>query len=74
MRYLITWTSPYVFHTGDETESMGVYGVEGSKPGASAAATWLTHETIGKDGYARLLGEAVFTCTKVSLPSHFGIV
>ncbi|KAI0381260.1 pyridoxal phosphate-dependent transferase [Hypomontagnella monticulosa] len=28
MRYLITWTSPYVFHQGDETGSMGVYGVE----------------------------------------------
>lgn len=67
MRYLVTWTSPIVFHVGDETESMGVYGVEGSKPGASAVATWLTHETLGlhKEGYGRLLGEAVFTCTKL---------
>lgn len=67
MRYLVTWTSPIVFHKGDETESMGVYGVEGSKPGASAVATWLTHKTLGlhKRGYGRLLGEAVFTCTKL---------
>ncbi|KAK0701996.1 pyridoxal phosphate-dependent transferase [Lasiosphaeria miniovina] len=67
MRYLVTWTSPIVFHEGDALESMGVYGVEGSKPGASAAATWLTHKTIGfqEDGYKRLLGEAVFTCTKL---------
>jgi hypothetical protein len=42
MRYLVTWTSPIVFHDGDKTETMGVYGVEGSKPGASAVATWLT--------------------------------
>lgn len=68
MRYLITWTSPIVYHAGDDTGSMGVYGVEGSKPGASAVATWLTHKTLGlhQDGYGRLLGEAVFTCTKVS--------
>ncbi|SPO00097.1 uncharacterized protein DNG_02949 [Cephalotrichum gorgonifer] len=67
MRYLITWTSPIVFHVGDETESMGVYGVEGSKPGAAVAATWLTHKTLGlhKRGHGRLLGEAVFTCTKL---------
>lgn len=46
---------------------MGVYGVEGSKPGAAAVATWLTHQTLKLDidGYGRLLGEAIFTCTKV---------
>ncbi|KAL2157887.1 hypothetical protein VTH06DRAFT_4940 [Thermothelomyces fergusii] len=65
MRYLVTWTSPYIFTDGDE--SMGVYGVEGSKPGASAAAAWLTHKTLGlhNRGLGRLLGEAVFTCTKL---------
>ncbi|KAI1774360.1 pyridoxal phosphate-dependent transferase [Hypoxylon cercidicola] len=65
MRYLITWTSPIVLHQGEETESIGIYGVEGSKPGASAVATWLTHETLGSQGYERLLGEAIFTCTKL---------
>ena len=34
MRFLVTWTSPVVFR--GEQESMGVYGVEGSKPGAAA--------------------------------------
>jgi glutamate/tyrosine decarboxylase-like PLP-dependent enzyme len=38
MRYLVTWTSPVVFR--GEQESIGVYGVEGSKPGA-AAGEWL---------------------------------
>ncbi|KAK3936916.1 L-tyrosine decarboxylase [Diplogelasinospora grovesii] len=69
MRYLVTWTSPIVFHeaAGDAVESMGVYGVEGSKPGAAAVAAWLSHKTLGlhKLGYGRLLGEAVFTCTKL---------
>lgn len=67
MKYLITWTSPIVYHPGDEEGSMGVYGVEGRKPGAAAVATWLTHRMlkIQPEGYGRLLGEAVFTCTKV---------
>ena len=67
MRYLITWTSPYIFHSNDPLESMGVYGVEGSKPGAPAVAAYLTHKTLGlnPEGYGRLLGEAVFTCAKV---------
>lgn len=67
MRYLITWTSPIVFHKGDENESIGVYGVEGSKPGAAPAGAFLSHEVIGlhRGGYGLLLGEAMFTCTKV---------
>ena len=38
MRYLVTWTSPVIFHQSDsaKAESIGVYGVEGSKPGAAA--------------------------------------
>jgi len=73
MRYLVTWTSPIVFHEGDAKESIGVYGVEGSKPGASAAAAWLTHKSLGLDqeGYGRLLGEAIFSCTKVCCQSFF---
>ncbi|KAF3179710.1 hypothetical protein TWF106_001771 [Orbilia oligospora] len=47
--------------------SIGVYGVEGSKPGAAAAGVWLSHEVIGlnKNGYGTLLGEGVFTCAKL---------
>jgi hypothetical protein len=38
MRYLVTWTSPVIFREGEnkKAESIGVYGVEGSKPGAAA--------------------------------------
>ncbi|RUP48982.1 pyridoxal phosphate-dependent transferase, partial [Jimgerdemannia flammicorona] len=65
MRYLVTWKSPLVY-TSDEEENIGVYGIEGSKPGAAPAAIWLSHSVIGlhKYGYGGLLGEATFTCTK----------
>ncbi|KAI0437068.1 pyridoxal-dependent decarboxylase domain protein [Xylaria telfairii] len=54
MRYLLTWTSPYIFHVGDDQGSMGVYGIEGSKPGASAVATWLNYPSVAGPSRARL--------------------
>jgi hypothetical protein len=68
MRYLITWTSPIVFRAGDAAENIGVYGVEGSKPGAAAVSAFLSHDVIGlhSEGYGLLLGEALFSCTRVS--------
>ncbi|KAH8205832.1 hypothetical protein TruAng_000108 [Truncatella angustata] len=45
MRYLVTWTSPYIYR-GSVT-SIGIYGVEGSKPGAAAVSAWLSNKTIG---------------------------
>jgi glutamate/tyrosine decarboxylase-like PLP-dependent enzyme len=67
MRFLVTWTSPYL--TQGSTENIGVYGVEGSKPGAAAMAAWLSNQTIGLDpkGYGMLLGEAAFTSARASL-------
>lgn len=35
MRYMVTWTSPIVFRDSEAEDSIGVYGVEGSKPGAT---------------------------------------
>ncbi|CAG8734348.1 8858_t:CDS:2, partial [Racocetra fulgida] len=65
MRYLVTWTSPVV--TRPKEESMGIYGVEGSKPGAAPVAAWLSHNVIGlhQKGYGALLGQATFTCSKM---------
>ncbi|CAG8618746.1 17081_t:CDS:2, partial [Racocetra fulgida] len=65
MRYLVTWTSPVV--TRPKEESMGIYGVEGSKPGAAPVAAWLSHDVIGlhQRGYGALLGQATFTCSKI---------
>ncbi|KAI3231206.1 hypothetical protein DTO012A9_8158 [Penicillium roqueforti] len=66
MRFLVTWTSPYL--TQGSMENIGVYGVEGSKPGAAAMAAWLSNQTIGLDprGYGMLLGEAAFTSARLS--------
>ncbi|CUA75304.1 DNA annealing helicase and endonuclease ZRANB3 [Rhizoctonia solani] len=67
MRYLVTWTNPNVYKDSDATESMGVHGIEGSEPGASAVGAWLSHRIIGlhKHGYGSLLGESLFSCTKI---------
>lgn len=44
-----------------------------SKPGAAPVAVWVSHEVIGlhKKGYGALLGEAVFSCVKVSAIALF---
>ncbi|KAI1330742.1 pyridoxal-dependent decarboxylase domain-containing protein [Xylariaceae sp. FL0255] len=66
MRFLVTWTSPYL--SRGSVTSIGIYGVEGSKPGASAMSAWLANKTIGlnQDGYGALLGEVTWTCTRFS--------
>ncbi|KAI3328115.1 pyridoxal-dependent decarboxylase domain-containing protein [Xylariaceae sp. AK1471] len=66
MRFLVTWTSPYL--SRGSVTSIGIYGVEGSKPGASAMSAWLANKTIGLDqkGYGALLGEVTWTCTRLS--------
>ncbi|KAI1419520.1 pyridoxal-dependent decarboxylase domain-containing protein [Xylaria sp. FL1777] len=66
MRFLVTWTSPYL--SRGAVTSIGIYGVEGSKPGASAMSAWLANKTIGLDqqGYGSLLGEVTWTCTRLS--------
>ncbi|CAG8622345.1 11682_t:CDS:2 [Ambispora leptoticha] len=47
----ITWSSAYILRP--EEESIGVYDVEGSKPGAVPVAVWLSHDIIGlhQNGY-----------------------
>ncbi|KAK8085300.1 pyridoxal-dependent decarboxylase conserved domain protein [Apiospora hydei] len=66
MRFLVTWTSPYL--SRGSVTSIGIYGVEGSKPGAAAMSTWLANKTIGlnPEGYGALLGEVTWTCTRLS--------
>ncbi|KAJ3580316.1 hypothetical protein NPX13_g248 [Xylaria arbuscula] len=66
MRFLLTWTAP-VLSRGSVT-SIGIYGVEGSKPGAAAMSTWLANKMIGlnPEGYGSLLGEVTWTCTRLS--------
>ncbi|KAL4947125.1 pyridoxal phosphate-dependent transferase [Aspergillus filifer] len=66
LRSLVTWTSPYIGR-GSLT-NIGIYGMEGSKPGAAAMATWLAHGCIGlnQNGYGALLSEATFTSTRLA--------
>ncbi|KAI1498074.1 pyridoxal-dependent decarboxylase domain-containing protein [Biscogniauxia marginata] len=66
MRFLVTWTSPYL--SRGSVTSIGIYGVEGSKPGASAMSAWLSNKTIGlnQEGYGTLLSEVTWTCSRFS--------
>lgn len=66
IKNLVTWTSPYL--SRGAVTSIGIYGVEGSKPGASAVSTWLSNKCIGLDqkGYGALLAEACFTSSRLS--------
>jgi len=66
LKNLITWSSPYL--SQGSSLNIGVFGVEGSKPGASAVSTFLSNKCIGlePEGYGALLGEVTFTCSRVS--------
>jgi len=61
MRDLVAFTAPVVYHGGVDP-TVGVYGIEGSKPGAAAAAVYLSHSVIRTDrsGYGKLLARCVF--------------
>ncbi|MGP6086296.1 pyridoxal phosphate-dependent decarboxylase family protein [Antarctobacter jejuensis] len=61
LRNIIAFASPVVAH-GDIDQSVGFYGIEGSKPGAAATAVYLSHSLIPTDrtGYGALLGKCMF--------------
>ena len=66
MRDLLTFKAPYIIH--DEAEpTVGIYGVEGSKPGAAVAAVYLSHKVIrpSRSGYGKLHGKASFNCKRL---------
>ena len=60
-RDLVKYTAPVVTH-GEADASVGSFGIEGSKPGAAAAAVYLSQQVIPLDtgGYGRLLGRCLF--------------
>ena len=64
----ISLRAPVVFHSQTEP-TIGVYGVEGSKPGSAAAAVWLAHRVIRPDrsGYGRILGQCMWTAKRLFL-------
>ncbi|KAI0766192.1 PLP-dependent transferase [Trametes elegans] len=71
LKSLLTWSAPYIVQ-GASGESIGIYGVEGSKPGAPAVATYMHHEIVGlyEKGHGALLGEASWSCRRIS--AHWG--
>ncbi|TCL00364.1 pyridoxal-dependent decarboxylase-like protein [Shimia isoporae] len=66
MRDLIAFTAPVVYHGGVDP-TVGVYGIEGSKPGAAAAGVYLSHAVIrpDKSGYGKLLGKCIFNSKRL---------
>lgn len=61
---MVNFTAPYLSAQEKKKEpALGVYGIEGSKPGASAAMVYLTHRVIplNQDGYGTLLGQALYS-------------
>jgi len=66
MRNLVSLKSPVVFH-GAADPTVGVYGIEGSKPGAAAAAVYMSHKAIRptREGYGKLLEQCIFSSKKL---------
>ncbi|WP_143594068.1 pyridoxal-dependent decarboxylase [Synechococcus sp. BO 8801] len=66
MRNLVTFSAPVVFH-GEAEPTVGIYGIEGSKPGAAAASVYLSHRVIRptRSGYGKIIGQALFSCRKL---------
>ena len=61
LRNLVSFTAPVVYHGGVDP-TVGVYGIEGSKPGAAAVGIYLSHNVLAMDrsGYGQLFGKAIF--------------
>lgn len=66
MRSLVTFAAPVVYH-GDAEPTVGIYGVEGSKPGAAVTAVYLSHRVIrpSVSGYGQILGRALYGCKRL---------
>jgi glutamate/tyrosine decarboxylase-like PLP-dependent enzyme len=66
MRTLVAFTAPVVYHGGIDP-SVGVYGVEGSKPGAAAAGVYLSHRLIrpNRSGYGKLLEKCMWNSKRL---------
>lgn len=65
-RNLVSFTAPVVYHGGVDP-TVGVYGVEGSKPGAAAAGVYLSHRVIrtNRTGYGKILGQSLFNSKRL---------
>jgi hypothetical protein len=66
LRDLVSLAAPVVFHSQLEP-TVGIYGIEGSKPGAAAAAVFLAHKVIRptKNGYGKILEQCVWVSKRL---------
>ena len=66
MRDLVAFTAPVVYHGGVDP-TVGVYGIEGSKPGAAPAGVHLSHRVIRTDqsGYGQILGKSFWSSKRL---------
>jgi len=62
LRQVILNTSPYTYHKKDKP-NIGMFQLEGSRPGASAGAVWLTHRVIplNRNGFGKILSQTLKT-------------
>ena len=65
MRDMVTFKAPYILH-GDAEPTVGIYGLEGSKPGAAVAAVYLSHKVIRptRSGYGQIHRRTLFNCKR----------
>jgi hypothetical protein len=63
VKELITTEAPYIFNGEEKRDHpfIGRYILEGSKPGAAAAACWFAHRVVPLDqsGYGLLIGNSI---------------
>lgn len=66
MRHLVSISAPYIIHDAQEA-TVGIFGVEGSKPGAAPASVFLSHSIIrpSRSGYGKIINGALLSCKKV---------
>lgn len=64
-RHLVSFSAPVVFR-GNAEQTVGIYGIEGSKPGAAVSAVYLSHKIIrpSQSGYGQIIGRALLSCRK----------
>lgn len=71
VRDLISVHAPYIFHGhgAEETKFIGRFILEGSKPGAAAAACYLAHRMLPLDqkGYGKLVTKTMYCAKKLYL-------
>lgn len=64
MKNMITFDAPYISSIKEKEPTIGIYGVEGSRPGAAATSVFLSHQVIPLDkrGYGKIIGQCLFNC------------